>query len=247
MLAIIGGSSLDRLAALDDVRRVDVDTPYGAPSAPLMFGQLNHRDVIFLARHGENHSLPPHRINYRANLWALHAQKVKQVIAVATVGGIGANFLAGILAVPDQIIDYTWGRPSTFFNGEGDAVRHIDFTQPYDDALRMRLRRAAERVGEPLHAGGTYAATQGPRLETAAEIRRLARDGAHMVGMTGMPEAVLARELDLQYATLALVVNAAAGVGASQQAIDLPAAEALAHAAMKRVVRILMELAADGD
>ena len=247
MLAIIGGSSLDRLPALEDVRRVDVDTPYGAPSGPLIFGKLNRRDVVFLARHGENHSLPPHRINYRANLWALHMQPVNQVVAVVTVGGISAELPAGTLAAPDQIIDYTWGRASTFFDGEGDAVKHIDFTQPYDEALRARLLRAAAGLGAPLLAGGTYAATQGPRLETAAEIRRLARDGAHMVGMTGMPEAALARELGLRYAALALVVNAAAGIGASEQTIDLPAADALARTAMTRVVRILLELAADGD
>ena len=246
MLAIIGGSSLDKLTVLENVQRVDVTTPYGAPSGPLMFGQLNHRDVIFLARHGDNHSLPPHRINYRANVWALRAHRVRHIVAIATVGGVGADFPAGTLAVPDQIIDYTWGRASTFFDGAGDAVRHIDFTQPYDDALRARLLRAAERLDEPLHAGGTYAATQGPRLETAGEIRRLARDGAHMVGMTGMPEAALARELDLQYATLALVVNAAAGTGASERGVDLTAAERVARAAMTRVVRILMELAADG-
>ena len=247
MLAIIGGSSLGKLAALEVTRRVEIDTPYGAPSGPLVFGRLNQREVVFLARHGENHVLPPHRINYRANLWALHAQQVKAVLAVATVGGIGAGWSPGTLAVPDQIIDYTWGRAATFFDGGEGAVRHIDFTHPYDEALRARVLRAAGRSGEALHAGGTYAATQGPRLETAAEIRRLARDGAHMVGMTGMPEAALARELGLPYATLALVVNAAAGTGASGQAIDLAAADALARVAMARVVRLLCEVAADGD
>ncbi len=247
MLAIIGGSSLGKLAALEVTRRVEIDTPYGAPSGPLVFGRLNQREVVFLARHGENHVLPPHRINYRANLWALHAQQVKAVLAVATVGGIGAGWSPGTLAVPDQIIDYTWGRDATFFDGADGAVRHIDFTHPYDEVLRARVLRAAGRSGEPLHAGGTYAATQGPRLETAAEIRRLARDGAHMVGMTGMPEAALARELELPYATLALVVNAAAGTGASGHTIDLAAAEALARVAMARVVRLLCEVAADGD
>ena len=247
MLAIIGGSSLGKLAALEVTRRVEIDTPYGAPSGPLVFGRLNQRDVVFLARHGENHILPPHKINYRANLWALHAQQVKKVLAVATVGGIGAGWSPGMLAVPDQIIDYTWGRAATFFDGSDGAVRHIDFTHPYDEALRARVLRAAGRIGEALHAGGTYAATQGPRLETAAEIRCLARDGAHMVGMTGMPEAALARELALPYATLALVVNAAAGTGASGHTIDLAAADALARVAMARVVRLLCEVAADGD
>ena len=253
MLAIIGGSSLDTLAALENVRRVEVDTPYGAPSGPLIHGRLRQREVIFLARHGENHQWPPHRINYRANLWALRAQAVTRVISVATVGGVVEAFAPGTLAVPDQIIDYTWGRASTFFDGDSgraDAVagvKHIDFTQPYDEALRASLLRAAQRIGEPLYGGGTYAATQGPRLETAAEISRLVHDGAHLVGMTGMPEAALARELDLPYAALAVVVNAAAGVGASGRAIDLPAAETVARAAMARVLRILSEVAADGD
>jgi len=251
MLAIIGGSSLNRLAALEVVRHVQIDTPYGAPSGPIVLGRLKQRDVAFLARHGEKHHLPPHKINYRANLWALQAQDVTHIVAVATVGGMGANFLPGTLTVPDQIIDYTWGRASTFFEGKSDddsgVVKHVDFTQPYDEALRARIVQAAHRAGERMHAGGTYAATQGPRLETAAEIRRLARDGADMVGMTGMPEAVLARELGLHYATLALVVNAAAGTGVSGQAIDLPAAEAVARNAMARVVKILEAVVSDGD
>ena len=253
-LAVIGGSSLDQLAALEKPRQLVVDTPYGKPSGPLIYGTLNGHEVAFLARHGERHQLPPHRINYRANLWALHAQGVTDVVAVATVGGIGANFYAGVLVVPDQLIDYTWGRESTFFDGEScgsgagaSSVKHIDFTQPYDEALRARVLRAAQRVEIPLFNGGTYATTQGPRLETAAEIQRLARDGAHMVGMTGMPEAALARELGLRYACLALVVNAAAGTGVSVEAIDLSAAEVLAREAMTRVVRILLEIAANGD
>lgn len=246
MLGIIGGSSLNRLATLDLTRRVAVSTPYGVPSAALLHGYLNRHAVVFLARHGEDHHLPPHRINYRANLWALREQGASPIVAVATVGGIEA-FAPGALVLPDQIIDYTWGRAVTFFDGDDRGVRHIDFTQPYDAVLRARLLRAARTCGEPLHDGGVYAVTQGPRLETAAEIRRLARDGAGLVGMTGMPEAALARELNLPYATLALVVNAAAGTGGSGQAIDLAAAEALAAAAMARVLRILETVAADGD
>lgn len=247
MLAIIGGSSLDTLAVLENVRRVEMDTPYGAPSGPFIYGRLRQREVIFLARHGEKHQLPPHKINYRANLWALREQQVTDVIAVATVGGIAAQLVPGSVAVPDQILDYTWGRAATFFDGEGAAVTHVDFTQPYSEALRARLLGAARKAGVTVHTGGTYAATQGPRLETAAEISRLARDGAHMVGMTGMPEAVLARELNLRYAGIAVVVNAAAGTGESRLAIDLSAAEAVAREAMQGVVRILTEVAADGD
>ena len=253
MLAIIGGSGLDRLATLQSTRMIAVTTPYGAPSAPLVFGRLHNHEVVFLARHGENHHLPPHKINYRANVWALHAQGVRQVVAVATVGGIRVGFEAGTLAIPDQIIDYTWGRDATFFDGADGAdgidgkVKHIDFTQPYDEGLRQRLLRAAQRLGEPVRAGGVYAATQGPRLESAAEIVRLARDGADMVGMTGMPEAALAREMELGYAALAVVVNAAAGVGSSAKAIDLPQAEALGRNLMARVIKILEAVASDGD
>jgi len=247
MLGIIGGSGLDSLSALESARRVTATTPYGEPSAMLVLGKLKQHDVVFLARHGENHCYPPHKINYRANIRALHDHGVKSIVAVATVGGIGLDFGAGTLAVPDQIIDYTWGRESTFFDGEGGDVRHIDFTRPYSENLRLRLSRAAQRAGHVIRLGGTYAATQGPRLESAAEIRRLAQDGADMVGMTGMPEAALARELDMDYATLAVVVNAAAGTGASAQAIDLSRAETLARESMARVVRILEEVAVDGD
>lgn len=249
MLAIIGGSGLAMLPGLEISARESMDTPYGEPSAPLVLGRLNRRDVVFLARHGERHHLPPHCINYRANLWALREAGVVDIIAVATVGGIGAGFDAGTLAVPDQIIDYTWGRASTYSDGEshGALLKHIDFTQPYHEPLRQRLVHAAQRAGEAAHTGGTYAVTQGPRLETAAEIARLARDGAHVVGMTGMPEAALARELGIGYATLAVVVNAAAGTGASAHAIDLAQAETLAATLMTRVVRVLQEVANDGD
>lgn len=247
MLAIIGGSGLDALGALTDVRREAITTPYGAPSAPLQQGLLNGRAVLFLPRHGEQHQYPPHRINYRANVWALHARKATRVIAVATVGGITDGLRAGVLAVPDQIIDYTWGRDSTYFDGVNGPVQHIDFTHPFDAATRARAVRAAERASVSVRNGGVYAATQGPRLESAAEIRRLARDGADMVGMTAMPEAALARELGLPYAMLALVVNAAAGTGDSAARIDLATAEQHARAGMNDVLRILQEMAADGD
>ena len=175
----------------------------------------------FLARHGYGHTLAPHEINYRANLWALHSVGVRRVIAVATVGGIAAELGAGSIALPDQIVDYTWGRPSTYFEGAEQPVTHIDFTFPYDEDMRQLLVRAAGAVGVPLHVGGTYAAVQGPRLETKAEIDRLERDGATMVGMTGMPEAALARELKLAYAALTVVVNPAAGRGSSAKSVSL--------------------------
>ncbi len=247
MLGIIGGSGLTQLTGLESASRRTVTTPYGAPSCALTFGQLDGRDVVFLARHGDGHTIAPHRINYRANLKALHDQGATDVVAVATVGGIGASFSAGTIAIPDQIIDYTWGREGTFFDGSSTgAVRHIDFTHPYCEMLRARLLAVAKQAEIAVQPRGTYAATQGPRLETAAEIERLACDGADLVGMTGMPEAALARELGLCYATLAVVVNDAAGRGASSAKIDLAKAEALMCGMMENVVKLLTELARDG-
>jgi 5'-methylthioinosine phosphorylase len=221
MIAIIGGSGLTQLANLEIQNRQIVRTPYGEPSGPLTFGCIGQAKVVFLARHGYGHTLAPHEINYRANLWALQAAGATQVVAVCTVGGIAANLGAGTIAVPDQIIDYTWGRPSTFFEGAEQPVTHIDFTYPYHEALRQEAIASAKAAGVPVVGSGTYAATQGPRLETKAEIDRLERDGATMVGMTGMPEAALARELGLPYAHLAVVVNPAAGRGASARSVSV--------------------------
>jgi 5'-methylthioadenosine phosphorylase len=239
MLAILGGSGLSELANLHVTRRRAVRTPYGKPSGALVFGTLRGRKVVFLPRHGPGHTIPPHEINYRANIWALHAQKVKDVVAVASVGGIRGDLGPGALVVPDQIIDYTHGRSSTFFSRSARPVTHIDFTRPYCEALRQRLLKAARAAGEALVAEGTYAATQGPRLETAAEISRLERDGAHLVGMTGMPEAALAREIGLCYAAIAVVVNHAAGRGASKHGIQLEDLRLASERAMVRVHAIL--------
>jgi 5'-deoxy-5'-methylthioadenosine phosphorylase len=209
--AIIGGTGLDRLDLLTGSYRETVTTPYGEPAAPLIYGDLNGQTVIFLARHGERHTLAPHQINYRANVWALKQAGIERIIAVAAVGGIDAALAPGRLAFPDQLIDYTYGRAQTFFADDLDSVTHIDFTYPYCEELRQELIQAARRAGLDALESGVYGATQGPRLETAAEIRRLERDGCSMVGMTGMPEAALARELALCYATCAVVVNWAAG------------------------------------
>lgn len=210
-LGIIGGSGLTRLKALEVERQEVVTTPYGDPSAPLTFGQFDGSPVVFLPRHGGAHTVPPHRVNYRANLWAMKDAGVGRVIGMAAVGGITAALAPGRLCVPDQIIDYTWGRDHTLFEEDLSSVTHIDFTEPYCEVLRHDLLSAAGHVGVMVYDGGTYAATQGPRLESKAEILRLERDGCDMVGMTGMPEASLARELGICYACLALSVNWAAG------------------------------------
>lgn len=239
MLAIIGGSGATQLSNLVISHRQVIRTPYGEPSGALTFGTLDEQPVVFLARHGYGHTLAPHEINYRANLWALQAQGVKRVIALATVGGIRTDLVPGTLIIPDQIIDYTWGRKFTYFEGSDKPVVHVDFTHPYCDKLRQLCLDAAAQTGITVVNGGVYAATQGPRLETAAEINRLARDGADMVGMTAMPEAALARELGLSYAAITLVANAAAGRGQSQEKIDLQTVTHVMEHAMPQVRRLL--------
>ncbi len=245
MIAIIGGSGLTALEGLEITRRQIVRTPYGEASGPLTFGKLAGREVVFLARHGYGHTLAPHEVNYRANLWAIHAQMVERVIAVFTVGGIAENLGAGAIAIPDQIIDYTWGRPSTYFEGAEQPVTHVDFTYPYDEETRAMVIAAAKAVGVPTVEGGTYAAVQGPRLETRAEIDRLEGDGATMVGMTGMPEAALARELKLAYAGIAVVVNPAAGRGASARSVSMQDIGRVMDESMGRVRTIVARLVGD--
>ena len=212
-LAIIGGTGVYAIAVLDDVQSHAVDTRYGAPSGPVRVGRLGGATVAFLARHGEGHSVPPHRVNYRANLAALQALGARRVLALNTVGGITGRFGPRVLACPDQLIDYTWGRVSTICEEPGTDVLHVDFGEPYTPSLRHAVIAAAARAGVPLVDGGCYGATQGPRLETRAEIARMKRDGCDLVGMTGMPEAGLAREMGLDYACLAIVANWAAGAG----------------------------------
>ncbi|WP_287029408.1 S-methyl-5'-thioinosine phosphorylase [Pseudomonas sp. UBA6310] len=209
--AIIGGTGLTQLEGLDLSVALDEQTPYGAASAPVLRGEYGGREVLFLARHGHPHRLPPHKVNYRANLWALKQAGAEAIIAVNAVGGINPGMGTGHLCVPHQLIDYTWGRERTFFDGEPQPVTHIDFSNPYDELLRMRLLEALQASGYAYSNLGVYGCTQGPRLETAGEILRMERDGCDLVGMTGMPEAALARELALPYACLALVVNPAAG------------------------------------
>ena len=215
-LAVIGGTGVYALGELADVEAQQPVTKYGAPSGPIRVGTYAGKRVAFLARHGEGHSIPPHKINYRANLHALQQAGGRRVLALNTVGGITEGYGPRVLACPDQIIDYTWGRESTYWDGEGEAL-HVDFGQPYSPALRTRVLAAAQAAGVAVVDGGCYGATQGPRLETNAEIARMRRDGCDLVGMTGMPEAALARELGLEYACLAIVANWAAGCGDAQE------------------------------
>ena len=243
MLAIIGGTGLTQLPGLSITHRRVVRTPYGEPSGPLTFGDLDGHPVVFLARHGYGHTIPPHLVNYRANIWALHVEKVTHVVSVATVGGIHAGFTPGRFCVPDQIIDYTHGRETTFAEYNGKQVAHLDFTWPYCENMRQRCMEALAQAGEDYMAAGVYAAVQGPRLETKAEIERLARDGADMVGMTGMPEAYLAREIGLCYAAVTVSVNWAAGRNDSAASISAEVIEENLRLVTERMRDVLKNLA----
>ena len=241
-LALIGGTGLYRFPGLEDVERHAVDTPFGKPSDAIVVGTVAGRRIAFLARHGEAHAIAPHRVNYRANVWALHHLGARRVIGVNAVGGIRDDMGPRVLAVPDQIVDYTHGRLTSFGDVDGaEDVRHIDFSEPYSAPLRGALIAGAKSAGVDVVDGGCYGATQGPRLETRAEIARLRRDGCDLVGMTGMPEAALARELELDYACLALVANWAAGCG-DEAEISLPEIFANLEAATANVAPIVRAL-----
>jgi 5'-methylthioadenosine phosphorylase len=242
MLGIIGGTGLTQLANLEITHRQVARTPYGEPSGALTFGRICGQDVIFLARHGYGHTIPPHEVNYRANLWALKDHGVDRLVSVATVGGIQPELIPGTLVIPDQIIDYTHGRAATYITNGDKPVTHLDFTHPYCDAMRAALLQAASGNSIKLRDGGVYAAVQGPRLETAAEINRLERDGADMVGMTGMPEAYLARELGLCYAAVGAVVNYAAGRGLSADGIQMEEIQPVLGEVMLQVRHLLEQL-----
>ncbi len=216
LYAVIGGSGLYSLGDEFCVDRCErPDTPFGKTSAELQSGRWHRHSIVFLPRHGESHQIPPHAINYRANLWALQAVGVTHILAINAVGGITPELSPSVLALPDQIIDYTSARAHTFFDSEKQSIEHIDFTLPYSPSMRDSIIAAGESAGIDLVATGTYGCTNGPRLETAAEIGKMSQDGCHMVGMTGMPEAALARELSIEYATIALVANWCAGIEGS--------------------------------
>ena len=240
MLGLIGGTGLNQLPGLEEGSERVVPTPYGEPSAPLLLGRLAGQDVAFLPRHGRGHKLPPHAINYRANVHALQQAGVSRIVGVAAVGGISAHMAPAELVLPHDLIDYTWGRDHSFSLDDRDALQHIAFAPPYDQDLRQDLLKAARRSETNLRAQAVLAVTQGPRLETGAEVRRLSRDGCDLVGMTGMPEAALAAELGIPYACLAVVVNWAAGIGHGDihAEIDQSIADGMAKA--RRVIEALL-------
>ncbi len=238
-IAIIGGTGLASLEGVEIYETKEVDTPFGSPSSALSFGHLGDKKIIFLPRHGKPHAIPPHKINYRANIHALKENGVENIIAINAVGGITSEMYPERIVIPEQIIDYTYGRYHTFFEDKLDEVTHIDFTNPYKIALRRQLLGVNAISDLNVFVGGVYAATQGPRLETAAEIKKLEKDGCDIVGMTGMPEAALARELDINYVCLALVVNWAAGK--SDEGITMAVIEKHLEQSIGKVKLILKE------
>lgn len=244
-LAIIGGTGLTQIDELTITGQQTLQTPFGEPSAAYQTAELNGKKLIFLARHGNPHRIAPHKINYRANIWGLKQLGVTEIIGVAAVGGIGPAMVPGHIAVPDQIIDYSYGREHTFFADDLDHVTHIDFTLPYSQNLRDRIIQAASRAGIAISANGTYGCTQGPRLESAAEIKRMARDGCDLVGMTGMPEAALAKELELDYANISVVANWGAGIVAGE--ITMAEIERNLEVGMNKAIALLKETALFAD
>jgi len=236
-LAIIGGTGLTQLRDLIIIKRDKLSTPYGSPSADFITGELNQKEVIFLARHGCPHTIAPHQINYRANIWGLKQLGVEQIVAVAAVGGITEEMVPAHIAIPDQIIDYSHGRRHTFFEDENYPVTHIDFTYPYSQKLRSALISAAAKANINISPIGTYGCTQGPRLETAAEIKRMEKDGCDLVGMTGMPEAALAKELAMDYAAISVIANWAAGKSAGE--ITMAEIEQHLHVGMVNIAELL--------
>lgn len=242
-LAIIGGTGLSQLAELKTTESKPITTPYGSPSADFVIGKLADTEVIFLARHGNPHHIPPHKINYRANIWGLKQLGIETIIAVAAVGGISSAMAPAHIAIPDQIIDYSYSREHTFFDGKSEPVSHIDFTYPYSATLRSKLLKAAKQAGLNVSSAGTYGCTQGPRLESTAEIKRMAQDGCDIVGMTGMPEASLARELGIKYATISIIANWAAGIVDGE--ITMAEIEHNLHQGMSDAARLLKNVVMD--
>lgn len=239
-LAVIGGSGLFSFGGLQIRREHWSETPYGQPSAPVLEGDCETGPILFLSRHGSGRHLPPHAVNYRANIRALRDLGASHIVTINIVGGIRPDMVCGQWVVADQIVDYSWGRQHSYYDGGTDDTEHVDFTEPYDRQLSNLLLAAAEAGGlQPIN-GATYACTQGPRLESAAEIRRLQSDGCDIVGMTAMPEAALARELGLPYASLCLVVNRAAGL--TQEMISVAEIERVVASNMPLAQQVIGDL-----
>jgi len=237
-IAIIGGTGLTSIKGLEITGREIVQTPFGETSGPLVRGNLSGHNIYFLPRHGAEHTIPPHKINYRANIWALKEAGIAHIIAINAVGSIREDMQPGTLVIPDQVIDYTTSRINTFFEEGLKEVVHIDFTEPFCESLRQKIVNAADYHSINIIREGTYAATQGPRLETAAEVNRLEKDGCHLIGMTCMPEAALAREKELCYASISVVANLAAGRG--DEALTMEMIEKNLNSGIERV-RTLLE------
>jgi len=237
--AIIAGSGFQAFGEDADERTIRTD--YGKPSSPVRELNYGDRMVYLLARHGDGLVIPPHRINYRANLAALKSLGVESIIALNTVGVITGGRHPGEIALPEQIIDYTFGRDHSIYDGESDSLNHIEFTEPFATCLRQELALAAGRAGIAVHQTGVYAVMQGPRLATIAEVNRLERDGADYIGMTAMPEAALARELDMDYACLSLIVNYAAGRGKKSIHADIKESTTTARLQTMRILREFFE------
>ena len=238
--AIIGGSGLNKFPEINMIDEIFPDTPWGKPSAPIEIGILNKTKIIFLPRHGEDNRIAPHKINYKANIWALHEINVRNIISVSVVGGITKSMSPNNIIIPDQIIDYTYNRDHTFSDGDPMDVEHIDFSNPYSEILRKKLIDSARVKKLKIHPKGTYGITQGPRLETAAEILRLENDGCNIVGMTGMPEAGLAKEIGIDYACYSLVTNWAAGK--SDENITMEMIEKNLEDGLKNIKRLIFEV-----
>lgn len=223
-IAVIGGTGLNALEGVSEITSHEVTTEFGTPSSPIFELQLDVEgskiEFLFLPRHGSPHAIAPHLINYRANIAALHSLGVEKIIAVNAVGGIDPALPPKSIVLPHQVIDYTHSREASFFDGTLRPLDHFDFSDPIDVTLLKQCTQAAQRLDLAVTSEGVYGVTQGPRLETAAEIRRMAKDGATLVGMTLMPEAILARELKIAYASICLVVNPAAGVSNTEITMD---------------------------
>jgi 5'-methylthioinosine phosphorylase len=235
-IVLIGGTGAAQLVPPENTIINIGSTPHGKPSGPMLEWQTGDLNFLYIARHGPDGTIPPHLVNYKANLWIARELQPDCVIGLNAVGGIAKVAHPARLIFPDQLIDYTWGREHSFDDGSSGEVMHIDFTEPYDLDLRLALIEAANASHIPHEASGVHAVTQGPRLETAAEITRLARDGCDVVGMTGMPEASLARELGLAYSSVCMVVNPAAGLG------DLPISIDMMHEILRREASVVRQL-----